>query len=170
MDKNDEINNNLNGLLGVGTYVETKTVSLDENRKAVQAVADIPEWLVDVVRQRRQGVSMTIISEELGVPFATVQKAYHRVMNDFQSDAPEAIIAAREEQIARLDDQLKKMLELQEADSENLKIVDKILAIEARRAKLLGLDAPERVDARVIATSFEDQLKALDADYVEINE
>lgn len=152
--------------IGLGKYVAPLVVH-DKNNQVTAVITDVPQWLADVVKMRERGISFQEISADLNLPVETIRTNYIRVMNEVDSETPDEIRAVKRAQIERLDAQLRIMWEQQELEPSNIKIVDKIVAIETLRARLLGTFAAEKVDARVITASVEDRLKALDASYVE---
>ena len=95
------------------------------------------------VALRKQGLSYQAIANELGMAKSSVHSAVAKAMQAFEKEiADEAILLATLE-LDRLDS--LQMALWDDAMAGKLGAVDKILNIMARRAKLLGLDAPARV-------------------------
>jgi predicted transcriptional regulator len=92
---------------------------------------------------RRRGHSYTEIAEMMNVNRATahgyVTKALEDALEQVKADAN----VLRAEEVSRLDALLNGLWD--DAESGNVMAVDKVLKIMERRAKLLGLDSPQRI-------------------------
>lgn len=98
-----------------------------------------------VLQLRIAGASFDQIAKTIGyADRAGAHKAYQRAMSRVYAE-PAAEL--REIAAARLDAMLTAVW--RQAAAGDLKAVDCVLRIETRRAKLLGLDAPQQIDAGV---------------------
>ena len=99
----------------------------------------------EAIKLRVLGKGYQEIADTLGVGLAT---AHSDVKFKLDEAAKEATDAAREAlaiDIQRLD--LAIALALREVQAGNLSAIDRVVKVQERRAKLLGLDSPERIDA-----------------------
>ena len=91
---------------------------------------------------RRSGFGYRSIAEKLGIS----KTRAHQLVQEGLEEAKAQIVAhadeLRAEQLSRLDGMLKKAYEVAEAG--DVQAIGRVLKIEGRRAKLLGLDAPTR--------------------------
>jgi hypothetical protein len=97
---------------------------------------------VEALKLRRAGKSFADIAQRLG--YASRSNAYTAVMHALRRTLQEPADEVRRLEIERLDGLLSGLWE--RAAAGHLPSVDRVLAIMDRRAKLLGLDAPTRVD------------------------
>jgi hypothetical protein len=91
---------------------------------------------------RKAGVGFEVIAQRLG--YRSASGAYYAVMAALKRTQQEPADEVRVLALQRLDRLLFAVW--QKALSGDLECIDRALKIEARRAKLLGLDAPEKVD------------------------
>jgi len=93
-------------------------------------------------RLRSRGLTYRQIAQAQGVSAPT---AHDRVRRAIAAVPVEAVTELREIELHRLDMLLEKVMEKATSDDKGfLFAVDRALAIADRRAKLLGLDAPQR--------------------------
>lgn len=112
-----------------------------------------PQQKVDKTRQawdlRLSGHTYKEISIALGVSIETAHRWVNEWSEEYRLQTAESQQSARSDSIARLDDALKAISPaVQEGDTD---AINTMLKIEAQRAKLLGLDAPTKVEAEVKA-------------------
>lgn len=154
---------------GIGYYVVERQ-ELDGDGNVINVPSTITPIEEEIVRLRLAYVPFSEIAKQLDIDVNSVKKKYYATMSrDFEQVA-ESMNIIRYEELLLLENQIKHCLEMQKSMPDNLEIVDKIISVLNRRSKLLGLDAPERFQAQVQVSSFEDQLKLLDAEYVEVIE
>lgn len=134
-----------------------------------QTDVDVPEWYLQVFELRKQRVPWHEIASTVGKPLNECVAANSRLTKIYAIEA-EMVDIARNEELALIDEQLRQLLTLQKLDFSNLKVYDRILSWSQHRAKIGGLYAPERVQAQVQVSSWEDQLKILDGSYTELLE
>jgi len=91
---------------------------------------------------RKAGVSYQGIADALG--YATPMGAWKAVKAGLKKTLQEPAAELRTLELARLDDMLKAIAPHVQAG--NLTAIDRALKIQDRRAKLLGLDMPAKVD------------------------
>lgn len=117
----------------------------------------------EAARLRTRGLSYDAIGEQLGLDKGN---AYRAVQRALQATVQEPAEELRQLELARLDDMWAAVLEVLEAkhftvsqgrivyygdvpladDAPVLAAVDRLLRIQERRAKLLGLDAPAKAE------------------------
>lgn len=154
---------------GVGYYVvEREEINAEGDIVSVPSTVTPVEQ--EIIRLRREYVPFHEIAKQLNMKLGEVHTIYYATMSrDFEQVA-ESMNIIRYEELLLLENQIRHCLEMQKIMPDNLEIIDKMLSIVTRRSKLLGLDAPERFQAQVQISTFEDQLKLLDAEYVEVIE
>lgn len=99
---------------------------------------------IEALELRKTGMAFQRIAEKLGI---SVGQAHGDVMAALKTLAEKQNVTAdecRTLEIARLDAMLEKMWTL--VDKSDQGAVDRILRIMERRARYLGLDAPEKID------------------------
>lgn len=105
-----------------------------------------------VLELRKTGMSFTRIARATGYTKAGAYGAFRRALLAIVQEPAEEV---RVLEVARLDALLESLWAT--AIAGDLRAVDRVLAVMTRRASLLGLDAPQRVDiqheARMIAES-----------------
>ena len=89
---------------------------------------------------RLAGASYRQISATLGVPLATAHRQVQRMLTEYAETATQL----RDMEVARLDRLL--MGHWTKAIGGDVNATRTVLSIMDRRAKLLGLDAPQRID------------------------
>lgn len=110
--------------------------------------APTPELIdkeVQIVELRKEGYVWREIATLVGMSTAGVYKAYNRAMVRTLRPATEEL---REMELERLD--ALQLTYWQPAVQGNLRAADFILKVIDKRAKLLGLDAPVKVQAEVV--------------------
>jgi DNA-binding transcriptional MerR regulator len=93
-----------------------------------------------IVRLRIAGASMEAIRQQVGLSVAGVYKAYHVALEEQRESLAEDLQELRQLEAIRLDEMLLALWP--SVQRGNTHAVEKAIAIGARRAKLLGLDAP----------------------------
>jgi hypothetical protein len=101
---------------------------------------------VQALHLRLAGLSYDAIAHQLGYHHRAA--AYRAVLRALTATQREAAPAVRALELARLDALLERVWP--KALAGHLPAVDRVLAILDRRARLLGLQAPERVDLTVV--------------------
>lgn len=90
---------------------------------------------------RKDGYSFREISQALGVTESAARNDVAVIAKRLVSDLGETVEESRMLQVVRLDALIKKYQPM--AEQGNLSAASMVLAIEARRSKLLALDTPE---------------------------
>lgn len=112
-----------------------------ENRTSASTARAI-EHREHALALRRAGRSYRAIGEELKIS----KTRAHQLVSEGLEESREQIMAhadeLRAETLSRLDGMLQKVYP--NAEAGDVQAVDRVLKIEERRAKLLGLDAPVR--------------------------
>ena len=127
------------------------------NQKTAGPALEAAERREEAVKMRLAGLSYAQIGDRLGV---TRQAAFAYVSSslaDLRAATAEAAEDVREMELARLDAMLVPMLEAAEAGQQTA--VDRVLRIQERRAKLLGLDAAEKHETNLKVEGFELDLR-----------
>jgi DNA-binding NarL/FixJ family response regulator len=111
----------------------------------------------EIMRLRRAGVPAQDIALQFGLTPARISQIWHRSLKQLPMEEAELL---RKEQVARLDALSASAHEiltrnLKQDDPVALAAIAAILRIEERRAKLLGLDMPTRVEATIEAIRYE---------------
>lgn len=137
--------------------------------------ATLAEQAAECFRLRRAGMSIDRIAKATGLSHGTVCNRISRALTDLVQPEAEAYRTLQE---GRLDDGLRQVYRVladPQADGDTrLRAVDRLVRLEERRSKLLGLDAPEslvvtekRADedaAELITTTLVAVLSALGLD------
>jgi AcrR family transcriptional regulator len=110
---------------------------------------------------RLQGKGYTEIARELCV---TPERVYAWCEDSFALPGKHrALVTERGISVARLERALQTALKLAADDGEDPRVrvaaISQIVAIEGRRARLLGLDSPERLEA--IVANLDDESKSM---------
>ena len=122
---------------------------------------------------RKRGMSYAEIGNAMGISESGAYGCVSRALKALKAQATESAEEERDLELARLD----KLLKIAEAAAESgdLAAIDRVLRIQERRSKYLGLDAPVRSEAQVAiaATVSLDgvsdvQLAALERAYLSI--
>ena len=111
------------------------------------------EQKVDKTREawdlRLSGHSYREICAKLGISLETAHRWVNEWSEEYKLQTAESQQSARSDSIARLNDALKAINEkVRDGDTD---AINTMLKIEAQRAKLLGLDAPTKIEADVKA-------------------
>ena len=105
-----------------------------------QRQLDALDRQLEALKKRKAGQSFESIAKDLG--YAKASGAYHAVMAALKKTLQEPADELRMLEVERLDELLKTHWE----NRRQPQVTDRILRIMERRAKLLGLDAPERTE------------------------
>lgn len=130
-----------------------QTAKVDLAKAAKRPLFDAGDDEMRAYELRKAGWPYTAIGIELGVPHNTARDWVIRVLDSLEADEARSLDAVRRMELERLDAMLagiwKRATETGELDA-----INTILRLMERRAKLLGLDAPIKVD-------LEQRLRAL---------
>ena len=127
----------------------------------------------DALELRTRGCTYDQISKALGMSLSGAADAVRRALEALKSETQEKAEEVRDLELRRLD----KMLQIAEAAAEggDLAAIDRVIRIQERRSKYLGLDAPAKsethttVAAAVDLSSLDDRkLADLEAAYKQI--
>ena len=108
-----------------------------ESKTSKRRLAARDRWLA-ALELRKKGWTFERIAEELG--YAGRQAAFKAVMDALKEAHREPADEMRSLEAARLDDLMESLWE--DIGPEDVAVVDRILRIMERRARLLGLDMP----------------------------
>ena len=107
-----------------------------------QGKAAIAARHLEALRLRQRGLTYDAIAERIG--YANSSVAYKAVMLELKRQMKEPAEQVRELEIERLD---RMLLALQpKIDAADTRAIDTALRLMERRARLLGLDAPQSID------------------------
>lgn len=113
--------------------------------------------LVKVARLRLSGVTeQALIAAQMGVHPSTISRDFAELDAQFRERAAQDIVAAKGLDLARVDAMITAIWDA--ATRGNLDAIDRIDKLLGRRAKILGLDAPKRVDATLDIRGEAEQL------------
>ena len=127
----------------------------------------------DALELRTRGCTYDQISKALGMSLSGAADAVRRALEALKSETEEKAHEVRDLELRRLD----KMLQIAESAAEggDLAAIDRVIRIQERRSKYLGLDAPAKsethttVAAAVDLSSLDDRkLADLEAAYRQI--
>lgn len=105
------------------------------------------ERRVQAVELRKAGLSYRRIGEELGITRQAAHKLVTTALRDLNDKVAEDAAELMRLELERLDDMQVAATRRLRGD-QALPAIDRILRIMGRRAKMLGLDAPERITLR----------------------
>jgi predicted DNA-binding protein (UPF0251 family) len=97
---------------------------------------------IEALRLRVSGLTYEAIAEELGVSLGTAHSDVQFMLAKRRKQAAEDAEHVRELELERLDAAI--YLVLGQIGKENLGAVDRLVKLNERRCKMLGLDAPEQ--------------------------
>lgn len=109
----------------------------------------------------KSGYSYRAISAEMGVDYHLVWDYVHDALDELNRARPETTEMMRRVQGEQLRDLIRALWPL--ATLGHLQVIDRVLRIQERLAKLYGLDAPAQVDVTVRLRELAESL-GLDAD------
>lgn len=118
-----------------------------------------------ILSLRKAGWSFDQIAKKLGLSVKTVRNLSDRVMRKFIRDQQEMVGEILMLEVARLDQMWSRLHELviETPDGEDpeatlyerVKVMEQMIKIQERRAKLLGLDAPEKKQVMAAKVSLD---------------
>ncbi len=111
------------------------------------------ERRIQALELRKAGASYRRIGEALGVAAVTAHNDVHRALADLIAAQNSSAKEYQALELERLDAMLLAVWT--DASHGHLGAVDRVLRISERRAKLLGLDAPLKMDVAVVAVVSE---------------
>lgn len=119
---------------------------------------------------RKRGSTFREIGAELGVTTQAAHKAVTRVLDKLESKTFESAKAVVRLELERLDALTKALWD--KAEKGDVYSIDRLLSIMRRRADLLGLDAPTKLehtgkDGGPIETKVDDDLSCLSTEQLE---
>lgn len=153
---------------GTGYYVLEREYDVDGKVVTLTSGDDVPQLQRDIIRMRAEMTPFRDIADQLNLSLHEVTNLYYIAMNRDYEQLVESMNAIRYSELMLIESQIKELLDLQRTQFDNLGIHDRLVMWLNRRSKLLGLDAPERFQAQVTVSSYEEQLQMLDAEYVEV--
>jgi hypothetical protein len=103
------------------------------------------ERRVQALQLRMAGASYRAIGSRLGVSEAQAHRDVHAELTRLAEKAADAAEQVRTLELERLDAMLLALWP--QAKQANQGAIDRVLRLMERRAKLLGIDAPTRIDA-----------------------
>ena len=127
----------------------------------------------DALQLRQRGYTYERIAEALGMSTSGACDSVRRALQALKADTAEKAEEVRDLELRRLD----RMLDIAQTAAEqgDLAAIDRVLRIQERRSKYLGLDAPTRSETSATVHSTvrldgvtDEQLSALERAYLEI--
>lgn len=115
----------------------------------------------DAANLRAAGLTYRQIGETLGIDYGWARELVIRALDEAKYEAADVMRTEEGDRLNRL-----QRAVWQDALNGNLRAIDRVLKIMERRARLFGLDAPQRVDATVITWNPDE----LDAEVVRLVE
>jgi hypothetical protein len=117
-------------------------------RSTTGEVVESAEREQQAMRLRIRGHPYRVIAAELGISIPGAFKIVKRVIERNRKEANELSDDVRDLELERLDNLLAIATRKAE-DDEDLQAMDRVLRIAERRARLLGLDMPEKHDVQM---------------------
>jgi hypothetical protein len=109
-----------------------------------------------IVELRLRKIPFEKIAQIVGMTKSAVCKAYYRALNRLTVPHAKEIIIEQLEVLDRLESRLWREIERSGLDVKNVcALVHSVLGIQQRRAKLLGLDAPQQIDVSVLKPAMD---------------
>ena len=127
--------------------------------KSGEAAADSidnAERILDAVKYRRAGMTYKEIGKAMGYSAVRAHKVVTRELRKVKEELSEEVEAIKTIEAERLDVLLRVQWANITDETKGGPALDRILRIMDRRAKLLGLDAPQRVEQFERKDPFED--------------
>jgi hypothetical protein len=132
---------------------------MPKKSKAAPELVRAAERRAKAVELRKLGFTYKRISDQLGVSVPAAHQMVAKALRELNELAAEEAAEVRRLELERLDDyQVRIAQEIQAG--RGLKAIDVGLRIMTRRAKLLGLDAPTRMDVSENTQHWIDELIA----------
>jgi hypothetical protein len=104
-----------------------------------------------ILELRLRKVPFEKIAQMLAITKSAAWKAYYRALHRVSGRYASDIVAEESEVLDRLDSRLWRELERSGVEVKDLvRLVGQIVDIQRRRAKLLGLDAPQQLDVSLL--------------------
>lgn len=119
-----------------------KAVEVDQQDKALQLLGE--------------GKTYAEIATELGIGVATAHRRVQVACERLISPQVETYRKMQDVDLDYARDQAMKILRTADDPDVRLRAIDRLVRVNERRAKLHGLDAPEKVDATVHAVTQQD--------------
>lgn len=116
----------------------TPKVESEKRRRQLERLQQVAALRLGGVRDQR------VIARELGVTQQTISRDFAALDRLYRERAAADIAAAKGQDLERLDQLVLALW--RQASQGSLGAVDRVLRVLERRAALLGLDAPQRVD------------------------
>ena len=106
---------------------------------------------IEALELRKKGMSYRAIAQVMGLTEAGAYGCVSRALNTLRTNATEKAEEVRDLELARLD----RMLQIAEAAAESgdISAIDRVLRIQERRSKYLGLDAPAKAEIKSETTA-----------------
>jgi predicted transcriptional regulator len=98
---------------------------------------------LQAIELRKSGLTLKAISYELGVSTTMVHKYINTELRDLAEETKSTVIEMRQLELERLDIMMMGLWE--QSESGDVAAIDRVLKIMERRAKLLGLDSPQKI-------------------------
>lgn len=117
------------------------------------STAQLADRAVRCYELRLRGRTIRGIADELGIPKSTVQDTLNAYIAELVLPLADEV---RLLELDRLDGWLGRLEDQLDNGEAPERVVPVLLKVQERRARLLGLDAPERVDATVHEVTAQD--------------
>jgi hypothetical protein len=109
-----------------------------------------------IVELRLRKIPFEKIAQIVGMTKSAVCKAYYRALNRLTVRYAKEIVIEQLEALDRLESRVWREIERSGLDVKNVcAVVHSVLSIQQRRAKLLGLDAPQQIDVSVLKPAMD---------------
>jgi DNA-directed RNA polymerase specialized sigma24 family protein len=114
-----------------------------------------------ILELRLRKISFEKIGQTVGLTKSATYKAYRRALHRVPVRYAKDIIVEELESLNRFESRLWREMEKAGVDVRNVcNLISQALRVQQRRAKLLGLDAPQQIDVSVLKQASEDSENA----------
>ena len=111
-----------------------------------------------ILELRLRKISFERIAQTVGMTKSAACKAYYRALRRVPVRRAKEIVTEELETLDRMESRLWREIEKSGVDVKNVcNLVHRMLGIQQRRAKLLGLDAPQQIDVSVLKPDTDDE-------------
>jgi hypothetical protein len=132
------------------------------DHRSKQAKVDIARREEQIVALRLRGISFAVIGRTVGISKQAAQRAFQQALH---RNTDKTIQIHHRSELAELEMEQSRLWQTLDQEKDNWKAVVACMAainrIHIRRARLLGLDAPQKLDIRSLYRSGGDEMSAV---------
>lgn len=116
-------------------------------------VIELADQQAQILNMKRDGMGLREIGKKLGLSHETVRRRLAAAIQDLVTPAAEEV---RKIELERLDYYVTKLTKQIENGTQVARNIEVAMKVAERRSKLLGLDAPDKLDATITEVTQED--------------